>query len=299
MQEGKMDIKYLKTFKAILESGSFQKAAEQLNYAQSTVTLQIQFIEQELSVKLFDKIGRKMELTQAGKDLLPYIDTILESVQQMENYNKEERELKGTLRVAMPETLLTYKMQPVLKKFRQRAPHVKLSLETANCYVIREEIMSGNIDMGIHYDIGGYGNSVITEPLRRYPLSLIASPDLDEKESDFMEKGQRKNSCLLILDRKSIYHKILEEYLRRCDIVMNGEMEIGSAEAVKRSAASNLGIGFLPRFAVENQLKKGEVKELRTNLKENEITAVCIRHKNKWLTPAMSLFVRVLKEEIV
>ena len=61
-----MELKYLTTFKTILETGSFQKAAERLNYAQSTITLQMQLLEQELSVKLFEKIGRRMELTQAG-----------------------------------------------------------------------------------------------------------------------------------------------------------------------------------------------------------------------------------------
>lgn len=86
-----MELKYLNTFKMILETGSFQKAAERLNYAQSTITLQMQILEQELSVKLFDKVGRRMELTQAGRELIPYIDAVLESVRQMENYGKSGR----------------------------------------------------------------------------------------------------------------------------------------------------------------------------------------------------------------
>lgn len=95
-----MEIKYLNTFKAILETGSFQKAAERLNYAQSTITLQMQLLEQELSVKLFEKIGRKMKLTQAGKELIPYVDNVIEAVQQMENYGKDSQELTGSLRIA-------------------------------------------------------------------------------------------------------------------------------------------------------------------------------------------------------
>lgn len=72
-----MNTKNLLTLKTILETGSFQKAANKLNYTQSTVTFQMKQLEEELSIKLFEKIGRKMELTQAGKDILPYIDTVL------------------------------------------------------------------------------------------------------------------------------------------------------------------------------------------------------------------------------
>lgn len=164
-----MDIKYMKTFKTILETGSFQKAAERLNYAQSTVTLQIQSLEQELSVKLFDKIGRKMQLTQAGQDLVPYIDAVLDAAQELDNYGKSKDQLSGTLRVAVPETLLTYKLQPVLREFREQAPDVRLSLDIPNCYVIQEQVKNGSVDLGIHYDIGGYGAQTAVKPLAAYP----------------------------------------------------------------------------------------------------------------------------------
>lgn len=291
-----MDIKYLKTFKTILEAGSFQKAAEQLNYAQSTVTLQIHLIEQELSVKLFEKIGRKMELTQAGRELLPYIDTILETARQMEYCCRSEGELTGTLRVAMPETLLTYQMQPVLKKFHEQAPDVRLSLQTANCYVIREQVIRGSIDIGIHYDIGGYGPSVIARRLQSYPLVLIGAVQLGKEDSDFVTKGQRKSVCLLTVDGSSIYHRIFHDYLQKSDIILSGEMEICSIEAVKRSVASNLGIACLPGFTVAEELKSGEVKALPADLPVNEISAVCTYHKNKWVSPAMSLFIRLMQE---
>ena len=72
-----MNTKNFVTFKTILEMGSFQKAADELGYTQSTVTFQIKQLEEELNLKLFEKIGRRMVLTQAGKDIMPYIDMIL------------------------------------------------------------------------------------------------------------------------------------------------------------------------------------------------------------------------------
>lgn len=289
-----MELKYLNTFKTILETGSFQKAAKRLNYAQSTITLQIQQLEQDLSVKLFDKIGRKMELSQAGKDLLPYIDAVLTAVEQMENYGKSKQMLTGTLSVAIPETLLSYQMPPVLKAFRKLAPSIKLTLQTPNCYEIQEKIINGVVDLGVHYDIGGYGPSLVVKRLGEYDMVLVGSPELDMKEQDFITKGQEKGSCLLTMDRNSLYHKLFYDYLRLSDISLNGEMELGSTEAVKRSVMGNIGVSYLPRFTVAKELEQGILKELSTSIVNGQIGVVCSYHKNKWVTPAMDLFVRLL-----
>lgn len=290
-----MELKYLKTFRTILEVGSFQKAAEQLNYAQSTVTLQMQLLEQELSVKLFDRIGRKMVLTQAGRELLPYMDAALEAVVQLENYGKKDCELTGQINVALPETLLSYQMQPVIQQFRQQAPNVRLSLQLSNCYLIREQVLTSGIDMGIHYDVGGYNSSVVTERLSSYPLVLVASTALHGDELNLIDSHQRKSSCLLTVDRNSLYHKLLAEYLSDRDIVLGGEMEIGSIEAIKRCVESNLGIACLPRFAVSDELEQGILQAVPTAMKQTEISTVCSYHKNKWITPAMDLLIRLLK----
>lgn len=293
-----MDLKYLNTFRAILETGSFQQAAKRLNYAQSTITMQMQLLEQELSVKLFEKIGRKMELTQDGKGLLPYIDAVLEAVEQMENYGKNGCGLTGTLSVAIPETLLSYQAPQVLKAFRKMAPSVKLSLQTLNCYEIREKILNGAVDLGVHYDVGGYGPSLIVEKLGCYDLALVGSTELDAGERDFITKGQRKDICLLTMDKNSLYHKVFNEYLRNSDISLNGEMELVSTEAIKRSVIGNIGVSYLPRFTVLDELEQGIIRELPTLVQNGKIGAVCSYHKNKWITPAMDLFIRLLRERI-
>lgn len=291
-----MELKYLKTFKAILETGSFQKAAEHLNYAQSTITLQMQQLEQDLSVKLFEKIGRKMELTQAGKELIPYIDNILNAIQQMENYGKSNKELTGTLRVAMPEILLSYQMVQTLMQFRQHAPNIRLSLQSSNCYDIRTQVLNGSVDLGVHYDIGGYGDSVVTERLRQYEFILVGSLRLDEDEADFITQNQRKTLCLLA-DQSSYYYKKFNEYLEEYDIALDNEVDLISTEAIKQLVKGNLGIAYLPRFTIEEELNAGIVREIPTAIRDKQIGTVCNYHKNKWITPAMELFLQLLRTE--
>lgn len=291
-----MELKYLNTFKAILETGSFQKAAEHLNYAQSTITLQMQILEQELSVKLFEKIGRKMQLTQNGKELVPYIDNVLNAVQQIENYGKSNEELTGTLRVAMPETLLSYQMVQTLIQFRQKAPNVRLSLQSSNCYEIRAQVLSGSVDIGVHYDIGGYGDSVVTERLQQYEFILVGSSQLNKDEADFITQNQRKPLCFLA-DQSSYYYKKFNDYLNAYNIVINNEVDLISTEAIKQLVNGNLGVAYLPRFAIEQELNSGIVREIPTAICNKHIGAVCNYHKNKWITPAMDLFLQLLRTD--
>lgn len=291
-----MELKYLNTFKTILEAGSFQKAAERLNYAQSTVTLQMQMLERELNVKLFEKIGRKMVLTQAGRELLPLIDRTLDTVREMESYGKRAGELTGSLRIAVPETLLAYRMPQVLRQFRQMAPNVKLSLLTPNCYEIREQVTGGTVDLGVHYDIGGYRTPVIVEKLKQYEFVLIGGAKLRRDEMDFISGHQRKRLCLLT-DKSSYYYKKFEEYLKERDILMDEEIALSGTEAVKRLVSGNLGVAYLPRFSVEKELEEGTVRELPTAIENNRIGSVCAYHKNKWVTPAMELFIRLLMRQ--
>lgn len=290
-----MELKYLNTLRTILETGSFQSAAQKLAYTQSTVTFQMQQLERELSVKVFEKIGRKMVLTQVGKEILPHVDAILASVERLANYSKQTHELNGALHVAMPETLLTYKMQPLLKSFREQAPNVRLCLQAHNCYVIRELITNGGADIAVHYDVGGYGSTVITKPLASFPMALICSP-LADTQGDFVTAHQRKQLCLISDEKASIAQRTFAKYLCDKDIVFENTIELGSVESIKRSVSSNLGVAFLPKFTVEEELKNGKLKLQKTDIDNEQLTVICAYHKNKWLSPAMELFIRLTSE---
>ncbi|OBZ14707.1 LysR family transcriptional regulator [Bacillus sp. FJAT-27264] len=294
-----MELKYLYTVKTILEAGSFQNAARQLNYTQSTITFQMQQLEQELNVKIFEKIGRKMVLTQAGKEILPLIDNIIKSTEQISNYGKSTLEISGDLNVAIPESLLIYKFQPLLKAFKEQAPRVKLSLQALNCYVIKDKIVSGGADLGIHYDVGGSSTSVINRSLSAHDLVLIASPLLAEDQHNFTAKNQVKAVSMIVNDPSSIFQQKFDQYIKDKNIVMDNIIEVGSIEATKRCVSSNLGVAYLPRFTVEEELRNQSLIELPTELESERITAICSHHKNKWLSPAMELFVSLLEEHLV
>ena len=144
-----MDLKYLNTFRTIVDEGSFSKAADRLNYTQSTITFQIGQLEQELNSRLFEKIGRRMVLTKAGEQLIPYVDNVLDSVDKMRNFERDLAECRGDLHIGVGETLLCFRLPAILKEFHEMAPNARLFIRSMNCYDIRDELLDGSLDLGI------------------------------------------------------------------------------------------------------------------------------------------------------
>lgn len=294
-----MELKYLNTFRTIVAEGSFTKAAEQLNYTQSTITFQIGQLEQELSAKFFERIGRRMVLTEAGKRLVPYVEDVLNAVDRLRNFQEDLSNWKGELKIGVGETLLSYKIPPVLKAFHAKAPNARLFLQSMNCYDIRDELIAGTLDMGIFYhDIGGLGTSLTTIPLKSYPLSLVSSPATKERFPDFITPGQHIPVPLIINEPNCIFRQIFEQYLREKSILLDHTIELWSIQTIKQLVQSDVGISYLPTFAVQQELEQGVLVEIPTELSDTTITAVCGYHKNKWVSPLMQLFLELCETMI-
>lgn len=291
-----MDTKYLRTVKAILETGSFQKAALSLNYTQSTITFHVQQLEKEFSFKLFEKVGRRMELTQAGKEVLPLIDTILQSEEQIINYGKDISEITGTLRLVAPDSIFIYQMQPLIKAILHAAPNIRLIVNSLPSHEINQAIVDGTADIGIDCDKGRFPESLVHKSLRSVAACLIASPCIDPKEMDFITPHQRKPFAIIGNEPKANYQTALNEYLNAKDIVLRPFMKFQSIEAVKRSVMNDLGIAYVPKFSVEDELKNGSLVQLKTELDSRLYSSVCIYHKNKWLSPQMKMALQIIRE---
>lgn len=293
-----MDIKNLVTLKTILETGSFQKAADHLNYAQSTVTFQIRQLEEELSMKLFEKIGRRMVLTQAGKEILPYINTILQNAEQINNYGKSLSEIKGSLRLAIPDSILIYNMQPFIQSFLHEAPHVQLIINSIQSGEINQAIVDDKADIGINCEKEYYPDSVIHKKLGSYKAILVASPFADEKLLDFTTPHQKKNISMICNEPEGYYQKEINKYFEEKDIVLNSPMNVQSIEAVKRCVMNNLGIAVVPTYSIVEELKKGALIQINTEINDKIYDSVYVYHKNKWMSPQIKLAIHLLYQNV-
>lgn len=294
-----MELKYLQTFRTIVNEGGFGKAAKKLNYTQSTITFQIGQLEQELSAKLFERIGRKMVLTKAGEQLIPYVDDVLNSADRLQNFERDLSSWKGDLRIGVAETLLSYKIAPILKVFHMKAPNARLFLQAMNCYDIRDELLVGTLDMGVFFnDVGGFGTSLEATPLRAYDMALVASPNTKKQFPDFITPNQNLPVSFIINEPNCIFRQIFEQYLREKSIRLDHTIELWSIQTIKQLVKNDVGITYLPRFTVEQDLADGVLAEIPTELSGTAITAVCGYHRNKWVSPLMKLFLELCETMI-
>ena len=291
-----MNTKSLVTFKTILEVGSFQKAADKLGYTQSTVTFQIKQLEEELALKLFEKIGRRMELTQAGKDIMPYINMILQGTEQISNYGKSLSEITGSLKLAIPDSILIYNMQPFMQAFTHEAPNVQLIVNSIQSGEINPSIADGTADIGINCEKDSYPDSVVHKKLGKYKAVLVASPFANNNLLDFITPHQRKPISLICNEPDGYYQLDMDKYLSEKDILLNPPMKVQSIEAVKRCVMNNLGIAVVPTYSIGEELKNGSLMPIKTELDEKEYNSFYIYHKNKWISPQMELALNLLEK---
>lgn len=294
-----MELKYLQTFRTIVDEGGFRKAAEKLNYTQSTITFQIGQLEQELSASLFEKIGRKMVLTKAGERLIPYVDEILQSVDKLRFFEDDLSECQGDLHIGIGESLLCYRFPSILKEFHQRAPKARLFLRSMNCYDIRNELLNGTLDLGVFYeDVAGFGSNLTVHPLGSYPMKLVASPEIKKLYPDFITPDRAIPVPFIINEPNCIFREIFEQYLREKSILLDHTIELWSIPTIKNLVKSDVGVSFLPAFTVQAELGTGELEEIPTEITDKTITAICAHHKNKWISPLMQLFIELCENTI-
>lgn len=291
-----MELKNLRTFQAVVDQGSYQRAAERLGYAQSTITVQIQQLEEELGVPLFERLGRRMVLTEAGERILPQARELLLGAERLLESGREDGVLSGILRVDMAETLLCYKAQPVIRAFRERAPQVRLVIRSCNCMRIPINVRTGACDLGVGYDMDWDREALEVEPMGEYDIVLLASPRF--AEPDFVTPGQRKAASLVTDEPDSIFRRRLEAYLREREIELDVTLELWSIETIKRCVMSDLGFTYLPRFVAEEELADGRLAELSAPVSGVPAPALCAWRKGRWIAPAMELFLELLREAL-
>src|SRR5690348_789398 len=138
-----MELRQLLTFRMVATTLSFSRTAQSLNYVQSSVTAQIQTLEEELGVRLFDRLGKRIALTDAGKRFLPYAERILDLSEEAREAVTDGDVPSGSLIISAPETLCIYRLPALLRLFRDRFPQVKVIFKPSSYEDLRQRVSDG------------------------------------------------------------------------------------------------------------------------------------------------------------
>jgi DNA-binding transcriptional LysR family regulator len=171
-----MEFRQLKTFRVVADLLSFTRAAERLYMAQSSVSAQIRGLEQELDVKLFDRIGRRVLLTDAGGKLYDYARRIEGMTEEIRTEVACESNIRGSLTVRVPETLAAVYMPAIVERFYREFPQVGLNFINCTDRRLREELNSGRIDLAFLIIEAVSFGEVNVRLLKSEPLALVSDP---------------------------------------------------------------------------------------------------------------------------
>lgn len=293
-----MEIRHFVTFNKIIETGSFTQAAEHLGYTQSTVTSHIQTLEEHLGAPLFDRMGRKVRLTEIGKRLLPYSQEILDTYGKIGSITCEEKDIKGSLKIAAPESLTVFRLEPILREYRKKFPHVNIRLSNATCGDNKKAIVDGSADVAFVMLPRFEDSDLVIHPLMNEPIVLVGSPDCPLYCLPKSYKNQKLSECLITNEKEGSYRRIFEEFLSDRGIVPSNIMELWSIEAIKRSVMSGLGIAYLPLMTIKDEIKEGKLKIIPCEADLKQIYSQVVYHKNKWVSPALSGFIDITLKHV-
>jgi DNA-binding transcriptional LysR family regulator len=290
-----MELRQLITFSKITHLKSFLKAAESLGYAQSTITTQIQLLEKELGIKLFEKIGRNMELTSKGSVFLEYAEKIINLANEAREAVVDTDIPKGTLKIGVVESICTIKLPELLKDFHMKYPEVEVIIKIGTCSDLQNMLKNNVVDL--IFTLG----ELIKEPeliscmCCKESMALLASPLNKLKDRSKLTLKDIAGESLILTEKGCSYRTVFESMFHNQNLQPHLALEIGSIETIKTFVMNNLGITLLPVMTVENELEKGNLVELDLiECNFNMMTQV-LYHKNKWITPAMNAFIEVLK----
>jgi DNA-binding transcriptional LysR family regulator len=256
----------LRVFQSVARNLSFTKAAGELYITQPAVTKHIKELESEFEVKLFDRIGNKIQLTQAGQIFQRYTESILALHNEL---NFELHQLTGTyegnLRIGASTTIAQYVIPPMLARFHERYPEVNLSLVSGNTEFIERQLIESQIDMGIVE--GKPGNPDIRYfPFLNDELLVFASTQ-NRRIPASVSNEEFLKLPLVLRERGSGTLEIIEKNLQNQHIapkVLNVIMFLGSTEAIKSFVKTGNGAGIVSRFAIEQELSDGIFRRVET-----------------------------------
>nr|QUE28754.1 rbcR [Porphyropsis coccinea] len=256
-------IDQLRILKAIVSEGSFKRAADTLYISQPAVSLQIQNLERQLNVPLFNRGGKKAKLTESGQLLIRYGSRILALCEETCRALEDLQSLQGgTLIVGASQTTGTYLMPRLIGLFRQRYPQVAVQLQVHSTRRISWSVANGQVDLAV---IGGEIPSELQEVLQvtsyaEDELALILPKSHPFSNLEDIKKEDLYRLRFIALDTHSTIRKVIDKILNQNGIDSSRfmiEMELNSIEAIKNAVQSGLGAAFVSVSAIAKELELG------------------------------------------
>ncbi len=292
-----MDTRQLITFTHLAHNLSFSQTALDLDYAQSTISAQIQALESELETKLFDRLGRQVTLTEAGEQFLHYAQNILALQEEARAKLATHTEISGSISLVAPSTLCIYRLPQILRVYQKRYPKVDIQLQThLTTTAALTEMLHGRLDAALILAEPLDKSQFYSQPLEEAPLTLVAGATHPLASRPQVTLDELLAQSFILTEPTCGYRKLFERYVQTQGHELTRPMGFENIEAIKQCLMAGIGVSFLPCMAVEDDIDHGRLTALHWADAPSHIYMQLVWPKEKWLSPALNAFFDVIYE---
>ena len=291
-----MELRQLEIFRALAEELHFTKAAARVHCVQSNVTTQIRALESELGTRLFDRLAKRVVLTDAGRRFLPYAERVLSTVEEGRAAVGENATPCGPLRIGTPESVLTYRLPRILGRFRKLYPNVELSFRPYVDVGLVPLLESGELDLAVWMEDAIRHDRLKAIRLRNEKLVFIAAPKHPLAAKKRVIPHDLSGQTLLLTEVGCSYRTQLDQLLSVMSIRPESITEFSSVEAIKECVSLGMGLSLLPEVVVARELARQQLACLAWAGAEMGIATHVVWHKDKWISPAVRAFTSLLEQ---
>lgn len=290
-----MNLSQLKAFLAVAQDGSFSRAAEKLYLTQPAVSKQIQALEEALGMRLFDRVGRSILLTEAGNILRDHAHIVFQTLEEARETITQLRGLqRGHLRISAASTIGTYMLPQPLGELKAQFPGIEISLAITNKAQVVQQVLNHEVELGF------VGPPVEPAELEREEylldeLVLILAPTHRLAREESVGVAELAEEVFILREQGSGTREIMEEELGRVHVSLKKAMELGSTEAIKQAVAANLGVSIVSKFAISLEILQGRLAVARLPDLNLSRQLFVIHHGGRTLSPAAQEFGSLLR----
>lgn len=284
-----MELRQLQIFSTAAQTLNFTKAGTKLGYAQSNITGQIRQLEEELQVKLFERLGRGIQLTNEGRKFLENVNQILFLCEKAKGEFSPDV-FRGILSIGAAETLCVYRLPEVLRQYRKHYPLVEIRVQTDSCDNFIEAIKANHIDIAMVLTDKIKAPELTIQALHDETMTMIASPLHPLAKKLSITPPDLAEECLILTLPGCGYRPLILDMLKKQNVKPASIMELSSVGAIKQCTICGLGVTILPKISVSDNLASGKLVELNWSGPKLEVKTQLIYHQEKWITPPMKAF---------
>jgi len=288
-----MELYSLHVFLTVATEKSFSRAAEKLLRTQPAVSLALQRLEQELGEKLIDRSGKELLLTDAGRSVLEYARRFESLQNELDNSLAELRDNSaGRLIIGANESTTLYLLQHI-ERYRQLYPKVKVQVRRSFSSKIPDELLDGNLELGvISYDPGD--ERLKAKIIYTDSLAFIVSPKHRLAQRRIVSIEDLGSEIFIAHNVMSPYREVVIREFQTRKVPLRMDIEMPTIETIRKLVQNNMGVAFLPRMCVEQEIAAKQLCEVRVKEMHLERKIRLVYPTRRGLSHAAKAFLAVL-----